>query len=299
MSMEIRANNLGAVKNYFVEKLAGIYPVEEIKSFFEISVYHLLKLTRTQIIVEQNKSLSESELLKFVSVVKQLKTQKPLQYIFNAAPFYGMELYVDEHVLIPRPETEELVQLVFNTLLNDVQFATLYANEGFGLNITDIGTGSGCIALSVKKNLPKAHVAAVDTSYEAIKVAQKNADKLSLKITFVCADITRDYSKDLGYHVIISNPPYVTIDEQDQMKDNVLKYEPHLALFAPEKKPLFFYDKIADFALNNLVPGGYLFFEINQHFGNSTKELLVNKGFRNVELFKDLNGNERMISCKV
>jgi release factor glutamine methyltransferase len=297
--MEIRANNLGAVKSYFSEKLSDIYPQDEIKSFFEISVFHLLKLTRTQILIELNKSLSESELLKFVAVVKQLKTQKPIQYIFNAAPFYGMELYVDNHVLIPRPETEELVQLVLKTLQNDGQFSLLYSNGGFGLNITDIGTGSGCIALAIKNNLPKAHVAAVDTSYEALKVAQKNADKLKLKITFVCADITRDYSKNLGYHIIISNPPYVTRDEQSLMKENVLKFEPHLALFAPEKKPLYFYEKIADFALNNLVQGGYLFFEINQYYGNATRELLVNKGFRDIDLLKDLNNNERMIRCRL
>lgn len=297
--MDIRANNLQAVKYYFNEKLQNIYPLEEIKTFFEISISEILNLSKAQLLIEDKKVLSESELLKFVNVVKQLKTQIPIQYVFNKAPFFGLEFYVDENVLIPRPETEELVLLVLNTLKNDHQFSILALNEGFGLNISDIGTGSGCIALSLKYKLPRAHVAAVDTSYEAIKVAQKNSELLKLPVTFVCADITRDYSKNLGYHVIVSNPPYVSIDEKQSMKENVLNYEPHLALFAPENNALFFYDKIADFALNNLVNGGYLFFEINQHFGKSTQLLLIDKGFKKVELFKDINGNDRMIRCQL
>jgi len=296
--MDIKANNLLAVKHYFIEKLSAIYPEQEIISLFNITVEELFKIKPTHINSLSEKILTESELLKFITVVKQLKQNKPIQYIFNKAPFWGMGLFVNEHVLIPRPETEELIDLIIKTLKKDIAYQTNIQQNGFGLNFLDIGTGSGCIALAIKKELNNAYVTALDTSREALNVVIKNAEQQHLPIHPVCADITRDYSTDLNYHIIVSNPPYVTPNEKEQMHKNVLDYEPHLALFTPENNPLYFYDAIAHFAKKNLTTNGWLFFEINQNYAQEIVQLLTTLGFNEAIAIKDINNNYRMVKAK-
>jgi release factor glutamine methyltransferase len=293
--MDIRSNHLEAVKDYFFKKLINLYPPTEIQSFFKISALELLPIKQWALIRLNEYQLTESELLKFISIVKQLKEYKPIQYIFNKAPFWGMNLYINEHVLIPRPETEELVKLVIDTIKQLNEYASAYTNKGFGLNILDIGTGSGCIALALKKELPLAHLTALDVSYNALQVAIKNSKMLNLPIVPICADIARDYSTHLNYHIIISNPPYVTTQQKESMLRNVLDYEPAIALFAPDNNPLFFYEVIADFGIKNLTPDGLLFFEINSLYGNEIIEMLNKKNYTNIKLHNDLNNKPRMI----
>lgn len=274
------------IKDYkirFTESLSPIYDSDEIESFFFLIFEQEHQLKRVDLALNPNLELTENELQKWEAYLQELQKQKPIQYLLGKTQFFGLEFFVNEHTLIPRPETEELVSWV----INDNQHQQ-------GLNILDIGTGSGCIAISLDKNL-KAETFAFDVSYEALEVAQKNADHNQAFVHLVEFDILNDVWEGDPFDIIVSNPPYVRELEKEEIKPNVLEYEPHLALFVSDENPLLFYEKIADFAKKHLSENGKLYFEINQYLGKETSEMLKNKGFKNVILKKDIYGNDRMI----
>lgn len=278
----------------FRDELKDIYSPEEIENFIFFSMNEYLGFTRRHLQLKANQSLGEKETERFKTILTQLKNHKPIQYILGNTEFYGLKIRVNEDVLIPRPETEELVE----TVIQDVA-------EKKEVNILDIGTGSGCIAISLKKHLPNATVSAIDISDEALLIAKANAIVNQTQINFLQGDILSPIPKEkkdsgslqgggYGFDIIVSNPPYVRISEKDKMSKNVLDYEPHLALFVNDNDALVFYKAIADFASQNLSATGKLYFEINETLGNEIKKLLETKGFKNVEVKKDMSGKDRI-----
>jgi release factor glutamine methyltransferase len=218
-----------------------------------------------------------------LAILNELATGKPIQQILGKAHFYHLDFLVSEHVLIPRPETEELIYMIIQN------------HKDKFVSVLDIGTGSGCIPIALKKNMPGATVATMDVSKEALDIARQNAALHQVEIEFI-NDSALDLSSERypKYDVMVSNPPYIKLEEKAHMHKNVLDFEPHLALFVDNDQPLIFYDRIADFALTNLKPTGSLYFEINQYLAAETRDLLFSKGFW-VEVIKDINGNDRFI----
>ncbi len=275
-------------RTYFLEKLTPLYDAMEAESFFAIALGELKGWKRVDLALHPDTVLSGEEIDKWNEVVGQLEQQRPIQYIFGKAHFYGREFAVNAHTLIPRPETEELVQWIIDE------------NTGRqGITILDIGTGSGCIAVSLAKNLPGATVSAIDVSAEALAVARSNAEANGVGINFIQKDILAAETLDAKYDIIVSNPPYVRMLEKAEIKENVLQYEPHLALFVEDDDALLFYRKIAQLALTALKSEGKLYFEINQYLGNETVEMLESYGFKEVVLRKDIYGNDRMVGGRV
>ncbi|WP_322550269.1 peptide chain release factor N(5)-glutamine methyltransferase [Flavobacterium psychraquaticum] len=272
---------------HFFESLKGIHDENEVESFFFILTEYLHNLKRIDLALNPNFEISEAEVQKWESIISELKTEKPIQYILGETWFYDSKFYVNEHTLIPRPETEELVDWIFATEKKN--------DKKEKLTILDIGTGTGCIPISLKKNLPQAEVSAIDVSEEALKVAQRNALENKVEINFILQNILETEDLKQQFDIIVSNPPYVRNMEKQEIKKNVLAFEPHLALFVEDNDALLFYRKIAQLALKNLTPNGLLFFEINQYLGKETIELLEDLGFKNIELKKDIYGNDRMI----
>lgn len=280
-------------KIHFFDALKNIQDEQEIESFFFFLTEYLHNLKRVDVALNPNFELSEDGVKKWNAILLDLQQEKPIQYITGEAWFYGLRFEVNENTLIPRPETEELVDWIIESQKSKVQSQKL--------EILDIGTGSGCIPISLKVNLPQANVSAIDISEKALEVAKRNAAINKVDINFIQANILE--VEDLfqfpsPYNIIVSNPPYVRVLEKQEIKKNVLDYEPHLALFVDDNDALLFYRKIAQLALINLAPNGLLFFEINQYLGKETVVLLENIGFKNIELRKDFYGNDRMIKCK-
>jgi len=284
--MKISSNELGSVVAYFKNELASFYDISELESMLYILFQHYFGVTKTDIVINKDRKLSESDLLLVIYAVKELKKNKPLAYIIGEWEFFGLSFFVNEHVLIPRPETEELVQLIIND----------YDNHPPN-NILDIGSGSGCIALSLKHHFKNTNVTAWDISDEALKVIDKNAKNLQLEIEIQKVDVLSNPEVNVKYDVIVSNPPYITNKEQSQMQSNVLDYEPHLALFVPNENPLLFYEKIADIAVKHLTENGRLYVEINEQFGDEVVLLFNKKGFNKVEIIKDINDKNRMVKA--
>jgi len=284
---------LKEVKTKFLSELNGLYELEEIENFFFILVEHYLHLNRLSVALTPEKSFSSKDLKPITDALKDLKKNIPIQYILGETEFYGLPFKVNKNVLIPRPETEELVDWILKTESNkrDIQ-----------LNILDIGTGSGCIAISIAKQLSKANVYALDISEEALVIAKLNAEINDVDIQFVQGNILNSQTwnneiKSTAFDIIVSNPPYVRKLEQGQMRENVLNYEPHLALFVNNEDPLQFYKAIAEYALKNLKMNGVLYFEINEYLGNQMLQLLEKYNFNSIELKQDLFGKDRMIKA--
>ena len=287
---------LKTFKSKLLQELSAVYDEEEIECFFYLLLesYHGKK--RIDLALNPEMEMDALQLIKWESALSELKNQKPIQYIIGQTEFYGLPFLVNENTLIPRPETEELVEWII------VESSKSAVGS---LKILDIGTGSGCIAISLAKNLPNAEVFAVDVSEKALAVAKKNAEINKVKVNFVNADIlkindlaelpTSNIQHPTHFDIIVSNPPYVRNLEKDEIKPNVLEFEPHLALFVEDTDALLFYRKTAELATKNLAQNGQLFFEINQYLGKETVELLVNLGFKSIELKKDIYGNDRMI----
>lgn len=285
-------------KNHFFNSLKNIQDEQEIESFFFILTEYLHNLKRVDLALNPNFEISEDDVEKWNAILADLQKEKPIQYITVEAWFYGLRFEVNENTLIPRPETEELVEFILKETSN-------FQLPASSLNILDIGTGSGCIPISLKANLPQANVSAIDVSEKALEVAKRNAQSNKVEVNFIQANVleVEDLSKHplpnaqnlLPLDIIVSNPPYVRNLEKEEIKKNVLDYEPHLALFVEDTDALLFYRKIAQLALKNLAPNGLLFFEINQYLGKETVELLENLGFKNIELKKDIYGNDRMV----
>ncbi|MCW3101747.1 MAG: prmC [Bacteroidetes bacterium] len=288
-AMKIASNKIKDIVRFFRDELGGIYEPEELNAVIRYCFEEVMAIKGVQLDMQDERTVSESELLKFNFAVKGLKKEKPLQYIFGKADFYGMKFLVNEHVLIPRPETEELV----HQLINDVNASALQPP----FSILDIGTGSGCIPVTLKKHLPQAVVSALDVSEEALALAKRNAELNAVEVSFFKEDILSPSAElfSSSYDIIVSNPPYICLSEKEQMKKNVLDYEPHLALFTAGEDALLFYRKICDAALKLLKPGGKVYFEINAAFGPETEQLLVAKGFKNVTLLKDMSDKNRIL----
>lgn len=271
-------------RTVFIEKLIPIYDLLEAESFFYIILEDRFQMKRIDLALDPKFSFSEEELVQWNAILEQLQKEIPIQYILGTAHFYGLEFEVNENTLIPRPETEELVEWIIKK--ND------FKKE---IKILDIGTGSGCIAISLAKNLPDSTVFAIDVSEKALETAKKNALRNDANVTFLRQDIlaTEDLGQD--FDIIVSNPPYVRNLEKVEIKKNVLEHEPHLALFVEDDDALIFYRKIAALAQKSLTPNGQLYFEINQYLGTEMIDLLEINNFKNVELRKDIYDNDRMI----
>lgn len=285
--------SLKEFKNLFSEQLLEIYPKTEIDTFFFLLIEEYLGLERIDVILKADYKIDEQKLSILKNVLKRLKKEEPIQYIIGKTEFYGNPFFVDKNTLIPRPETEELVAWIINEvegLKQDVQES---------VSILDVGTGTGCIPISLAKNLLNATIAAIDISADALQVANKNADLNNVSINFLEIDILNAPELPRKYDVIMSNPPYVREQEKAEIQNNVLQNEPHLAIFVSDDDPLIFYRKIADLAKNHLSEKGILFFEINQYLGKETCNLLKQIGFKSVELRKDLFQNDRMIKAKL
>ena len=284
-------------RNYFNETLKTIYPITEIDSFFFLLLEEYLGFRRVDIVLKSDFKITQETLNLLQSATKQLEQEIPLQYIIGKTEFYGLPFVVNKHVLIPRPETEELVAWVVSesSRFKTFKTSTKQTTETKQLKILDIGTGSGCIPISLKKQLPFAKISAIDISKEALSVAKKNAVLNNVDIHFILQDILKADALDEHYDIIISNPPYVRELEKKELKNNVLKNEPHVALFVKDDNPLIFYDKIAELAKNYLNKNGILFFEINQYLATEAIHLVNEKGLKNIQLKKDMFGNDRMI----
>lgn len=265
-------------------QLHGLYPDTEIKSFSYLIIEKLTGFSRTQIIVNKNTLFSDKQQHEIESFIEKLKKFVPIQYILGKTEFYVLNFTVNESVLIPRPETEELVDWIQKE--ND---------RTANINILDIGTGSGCIAISLKHEFPNAMVDAFDISDKALEMAKLNAKQNNLEVNFSIVDILNPFETSKKWDIIVSNPPYIPEAEKSEIHANVLDYEPHLALFVPNNDPLLFYRQIGLFAQKHLNTNGKLYFEIHRDAGQTGIDLLTELGFHTVELRKDISGNDRML----
>ncbi|WP_140485055.1 peptide chain release factor N(5)-glutamine methyltransferase [Flavobacterium sp. GSA192] len=292
------------IKQYrtqFIQALSTIFDKGEAESFFYLILEDKKQLKRIDLALQPDLVFSEEEIRIWNAILEQLKLEIPVQYLLGKTHFYGLEFEVNENVLIPRPETEELVEWIIETQNSEVRTEKL--------RILDIGTGSGCIAISLAKNLPDAQVFAIDVSGKALATAQKNAEMNQTEVHFVKTDILKindlqelpasNFQLPTHFDIIVSNPPYVRNLEKQEIKKNVLDNEPHLALFVEDDNALIFYRKIAELAQKNLTQNGQLFFEINQYLGEEMIVLLDKMNFKNVELRKDIYGNDRMIFGRI
>jgi release factor glutamine methyltransferase len=276
-----------ATIQYIQKELDGLYPETEVKAFTRLILEHVCGLDYTAQVLMRESELNSSCKGLILEIVNRLKQFEPIQYILGETEFFGLKLKVNPAVLIPRPETEELLRWISET------------NVQPDSSVIDIGTGSGCMALGLKKLFPGANVSAIDYSEETLDTARGNATLNNLNINFFQADILKwENYRWKKFNLIVSNPPYVRESEKAAMFSNVLKYEPEKALFVSDSDPLIFYRRIAEFAQNYLKKNGCLFFEINENLGKETQHLLENAGFFTVEIKKDLFGKERMIRCR-
>lgn len=283
---------LDLLKKKFSTSLLEIYPKEEVQSFFSLLSEEYLNFSRLDTALQPNFEVSEEILKKYFHSIDRLIRYEPIQYILGKTDFFGSTFIVDRNVLIPRPETEELVSWIIDDMLR--------INNGSGnLKILDIGTGSGCIAISLAKNLTSVEVDAMDVSEKALRIAHLNAKRNNSQVEFQFNDILKCGTLSKKYDVIVSNPPYVTFSEKDKMKPNVLAFEPETALFVPKEDPLIFYRKIAQLGQSNLNRGGSIYFELNEYLSSELILLLKKEGFPNTILRKDIYGKNRMIKCEM
>lgn len=279
---------ISAFKKYFRTELSDLYTGSESVFLSSLFIHHIVGFDSFQ-----QRRFAEQELLmddkeKLCSLVSELKTGRPYQQILGETEFYGMKFFVDENVLIPRPETEELLEMAIREIKNS-KF------KGEDLKILDIGTGSGVIPLVLKKHFPQAEVSSIDFSEKALNTAQRNADYHQLEIRFIHADYLH-FDLAENYDIIISNPPYIGIEEEIEIADSVKEFEPKMALFSPTSDALIFYRKIAQDAKRYLNEHGLVFLEINQKLGPETLELY--RDLSGVQLLKDLSENDRFIYGK-
>lgn len=271
----------------FKAELADIYPSHEAFQFVWLLFEHLHGWSKTDLMLHDHTKLTVSDHLFVQKALERLKNHEPIQYILGETEFFGMPFTVNSSVLVPRPETEELVEWILSCCPTNQPF-----------DILDIGTGSGCLAIALAKNLPQARVWAWDISEKALATASRNADRNDVKVSFEQKDVLTTQPSDIRkFNIIVSNPPYVRESEKEEMQKNVLDFEPHLALFVKDDDALLFYRRITELAAESLSSEGMLFFEINQALGEATKELIAGYGFKNTELRKDLSGNHRMIKA--
>lgn len=278
-------------RSHFITVLTPIYDAGEAESFFYLILEEKQNLRRIDLALTPDVLFSENEIQVWDELLDQLKLEIPIQYLLGKTSFYGLDFIVNEAVLIPRQETEELVDWIISTVKLE--------NSDRPLRILDIGTGSGCIAISLAKNIKNATVFALDVSEAALATAQKNAENNKVSVTFISQNILETVDLQQQFDIIVSNPPYVRNLEKQEIKKNVLDNEPHLALFVDDNDALVFYRKIAAIAQKNGTAGGQLFFEINQYLGQEMVDLLQSLNFKNIELRKDIYGNDRMTRATI
>ncbi|MEG1685537.1 MAG: peptide chain release factor N(5)-glutamine methyltransferase [Bacteroides sp.] len=266
----------------YIKQSLSSYPEREAQALVRIIYQDVLQLNTLDIYLDKDINLSAKQANELEDILVRLQKHEPIQYIIGSTTFYGLKLKVDRNVLIPRPETAELVEMIIEE------------NAERTLKIVDIGTGSGCIALSLSAHLPLAEVSAWDISEGALQLAKQNAEALSLKVHFEQRDALNLPVIKEKYDIIVSNPPYVRESEKAEMETNVLDWEPALALFVSDEDPLLFYRKIAEFGKQSLLPNGTIYFEINQTFGQQTKEMMEQLGYTQVEIIKDMFGKDRI-----
>lgn len=282
------------IKQYrtqFIKELSPFYDAYEAESFFYLILEDKHKLRQIDLALNHDLTFSEADFTVWNSILEELKKEVPIQYLLGKTHFYGLDFEVNENVLIPRPETEELVEWIINE--------NKAIDKKKKVKILDIGTGSGCIAISLAKNLPNAEVYAIDVSKKALETAKRNAISNNVEIIFMLKNVLELEILKSNYDIIVSNPPYVRNLEKEEIKKNVLDYEPHLALFVEDNDALIFYRKIASLAQKNLLENGQLYFEINQYLGKEMTDLLEEMNFKNIELRKDIYDNDRMIKGNI
>lgn len=266
------------------EKLQSHYESDEANALARLLLREYASLDRAKLMINEDTDMEEKTHLLLMEAIEKLQAHEPVQHILGYAHFYGRDFLVNENVLIPRPETEELVDLIIRR-----------HGKGLQTKILDIGTGSGCIPVTLKREIPLSSVTGLDISEKALAVAKANAEKMEAVVKFQRLDILRE--TPVGhYDLVISNPPYITHSEKSVMERNVLDYEPGLALFVPDDDPLLFYRRITEVCQIILKSGGHLYFEINEQFGEATAALLRESGFASVEIIKDLNGKDRIVT---
>ena len=275
---------ISELKEFFKNQLSEIYADSEISELFSIFCNQILGMDKFELRISQHHIISEEQTRVFKQLISELKTGKPYQQILGETEFYGLKFFVDENVLIPRPETEELLELT----ISEIQKRNLKSSK-----IIDIGTGSGIIPIVLKNKLPQAKVSAIDYSEKALETAKKNADFHNLDINFIHQNYLQENLSEV-YDVIISNPPYIGMDEESEIADSVKEFEPKMALFSPTSNPLIFYEKIAEDCKNHLAENGMVFLEINQKLGEETKALFTDV-LSEVYLVKDISGNDRFV----
>ena len=304
----------------FIKQLEPLYKSDEAKDLAFYAIQNVCGISKPQLIINKEKEISAADLLLLEKIIAELKTGKPVQYIIGETEFYGLRFKVTPSVLIPRPETEELVYWILENskfkIQNSKNSTHTFHSSDFrtqssrlqtqdskpqtpNSNILDIGTGSGCIAIALKKYFPGSEVYGMDISAKALEVARTNAILNNISVKFIEQNILTAPVHNRKYSIIVSNPPYITIAEKQQMHINVLNYEPHQALFVPDNDPLLFYNSIADFAKSHLTKNGFLFLEINATWSLQMIALLDNKGFSAIKLRKDLQGKDRMIQAQL
>ncbi len=274
----------------FSDSLSQLYERREAENIADWVFENVTRLNRLQKRIELKKDISKEDQNKLENFLKQLLQHKPVQYVLNEAWFYRLKFYVNENVLIPRPETEELVSWV-------VEEAT-QSDISNAVKILDVGTGSGCISVALKKTLPFAEITAIDVSSEALAVAEKNAKELNVLINFMQLDfLNRKFSHTLHrYDIIVSNPPYIPFTEKVKLSKNVVAYEPPVALFVADEKSFVFYKAIADFGNKHLEKGGNIYVEIHEDYANEVSDIFLRKGYL-TEIRKDIYGKNRMIKA--
>ena len=291
--------NIDEFRIDFRQQLAGMYEPEEVENLCFLTLEYVMKMNRVEVSLSRKMDISTSSLTQLNEVTSRLSLSEPIQYIIGSTEFYGMEFQVNPATLIPRPETEELVEWI----VNDTKKLAISSQRDIEKNITekvtilDIGTGSGCIAISLAKNISNAHVEAIDISQDALATAYQNANKNEADVTFYNQNILEVDTLEKRYNIIVSNPPYVRMLEKKEMRDNVLSNEPDSALFVSDEDPLVFYRKIGELAFKALEPQGSLYVEINEYLGSETVTLFEKIGFKKVSLRKDMFGKNRMIKA--
>ena len=283
------SNRLDRIKLYFFQELNEYYQTETLQLLFRLLLKHFFGITPIQLASEPTKRLSESEILVVQKVIRKLKKQIPWQYIVEETEFYGLILQVNSSVLIPRPETEELIELIREN----------YQNKTAPKQIIDLCTGSGCIALSLKKIFPDANVFGLDICPDALKVARQNSLKLGLQVEYIRQDLLNQFQleESMVFDLVVSNPPYIMEKEKLEMDANVLDHEPHSALFVPDRDPVVFYNAIGNFMKHHLAPTGQAWLEINSKLGEETQQIIRETSGRKTLSHVDLSGKERFISA--
>ena len=293
--MKIASNKLSDLYEFYKTELVSIYDTNELYAIFELVCEHYLGYSKTDTRLKFQENLNQSDVLKIYDTAKALKTGMPIQYIFGEADFYNLKFKVNNSTLIPRPETEELVDLIIKRFKQETR-------NNQKLNILDIGTGSGCIPIALKKNIPNSKVTGIDISKEALEVAKSNTVKNNVDVEFIKLDILSPFDLSLITHhlsLIVSNPPYVLNSEAKQMDARVLEHEPHLALFVKDTDPIIFYKRIIDLCTKHLEEKGHLFFELNPMYANDVKKYANDsKIFNFTEIVKDMSGKERFLKAQ-